>query len=213
MITVYIWQPGAGGIGHAAASISSGGGEYVSWWPGDGADWSRREPGQPMPDYAADCFNEGRSADWVRSLHGNDEGAGIRWWRAFSGNINSCYSAAGQNCSWAVASFLKACGCDSQIGWLSSQHAYNLPEVSSQIFAPGWAQATRLYMYMSAKGAGNPQLSDYADNHTWTWTPTDIVRYVNSVNGRPAEEGLLAASKIAAPNIGGRAAGKKVRKI
>lgn len=213
MITVYIWQPGADGIGHAAAKISSGGGEYVSWWPGDGADWSRRLPGQAMPDYETDVRNEGRCADWARTIHGNDEGKGIKWWQAFKNNPNSCYSASGQNCSWVVATFLKACGCDSQIGLLSSHHAYNLPEVSSQIFAPGWAQAARVYLYMSARGNGNPQLSDYADNHTMTWTPTDVLRYVNCVKGRPAEEGLDAASKIAAPRMGGRSAGKKVRKI
>lgn len=207
MITVHVWQPGAGGIGHASATVSTGGGEYVSWWPGTA--WHRRAPGVALTHYSQDVGQEGRGADWTRSISGVNEALGIKWWQAFKGNANSCYSAAGQNCSWAVATFLKACGCDSKIGWLSSQHAYNVPE----IFLAEWGQAARLYLFLSAKGAGNPQLSDYADNHTWTWTPTDIVRYVNSVNGRPAEEGLLAASKVAAPRMGGRDASKKVRKI
>lgn len=194
MITIYVWKPDVGGVGHTSAAISggaagSGQNGYVSWWPSAG-HWKLPKPGG-RNTYAADVNAEGRPADWTDVISGLNEATGLKWWRAFHSNPSSIYQATGKNCSWAVATFLKECGGDSRISWLSFRRAYNLPSVAPREmikaplrFARAMPTVARELGVPVPIGADYKHVVSYVDHHSMTWTPYDIIRYSNAANGR-----------------------------
>lgn len=194
MITVHVWKPDGGGVGHASAVVTggaagSGKNGYVSWWPSAG-HWKLPKPGG-RNSYADDVDAEGRSADWIGTLDGLDEALGLNWWRKFHSNPESDYQATTTNCSWAVATFLKECGADSRIGWLSFRRAYNLPSIAPrEVFKSPFRFARAMPTVASQMGVPVPigvnykHVVSYMDHHSWTWTPYDIIRYANAANGR-----------------------------
>jgi hypothetical protein len=96
-VTVFVWKPHAGNIGHVTLKVD--GGVYVSWWPNPGGQGvspgTLAKKGQVAPMFgsnalassmAVDIRSEGnRNPDWASApIKGLDEGAINKWYQQLS---------------------------------------------------------------------------------------------------------------------------------
>lgn len=100
MVTVNIWWPKWGNIGHASAHV---GDVYISNWPGELSSvfyWGKGA----LNTYAADVSSEGGSPNFRKNVGGLNEGDILAWWDSFK--INPAYSLLFLNCMQTVATAL-----------------------------------------------------------------------------------------------------------
>ena len=186
MLWIYVWKAVGVNVGHAALEVQGTTKTYVSWWPNATVSWKANAIGSPNPDYATDMTMEGRPADYVRGIPGLNEPAGVRWWTGFTPTGN--YEAKSQNCSWAVATFLKKCGADNRLSWY--EKGYASPRGKSMIenainvdpVRARYNMAKSAYQaYQAWYNRDGESLVDFADRNLPCWTPPDIIRYVDEI--------------------------------
>ena len=103
MVTVYIWMPSGGNIGHSSIQI---GPNYLSFWPGGAGIGSKEEamgahPPALMPDLAADKLNEGCDPHETIQIFGLDENAMTVFYNRFV-TVAPDYHLKFNNCSQPV---------------------------------------------------------------------------------------------------------------
>lgn len=117
-VTVFVWKPHAGQVGHAAVEVkSSSGSTYISWWPNERE--KLQEYGKPISvfwgvsgtrfTFAQDMQGEGGRPPLrvnIKSLRENDI---VEWWRKFPIR-NRHWSLLNTNCALVSANALRAGG-------------------------------------------------------------------------------------------------------
>lgn len=151
--TVYIWYPKDDRVGHASMYIGDidigskfdqfvgpnmpglvqgvthqMNDNYVSWWPGDGADvknWTTNS--EPMNELQEDVNAEGDELAHVKyTLYGLDKTKMRVKWHSIRGKQNSHYKLHIKNCSTIVARVLRAGGASELAGAKSIWFAHNV---------------------------------------------------------------------------------------
>ena len=123
-VTVYVWLPRAGQVGHA--SMRLGNGTYISLWPAEnktGKKKKRKKVGKGKKEphnersesLEEDIENEGRQYDSYFDIYGLDETAMQRWWDNFS----SRWNLLGQNCCQTVIDGLRVGGSERRLNFLA----------------------------------------------------------------------------------------------
>ena len=114
-VTVYVWGPQSGQVGHA--SMELGDGTYISLWPGeDKAGKKKKGKKQDIhtsENLTEDTEAEGRGPDHYFSIYGLDERNIRSWWIGFNKQSWSWT----QNCCKTVIDGLRVGGSDRKLSW------------------------------------------------------------------------------------------------
>ena len=119
-VTVYVWLPSVGQVGHA--SMCLGNGTYISLWPGEDKMGKKKKKkkiekgkkeqhNERSESLEEDVENEQRRHDLSFNIQGLDEDAIQRWWDVF----NTRWSLLRQNCCKTVIDGLRAGGSDRRL--------------------------------------------------------------------------------------------------
>ena len=133
-VTVYVWLPRLGQVGHA--SMELGNGTYISLWPGESKAGkskkkkdkkkksekkkkTKKDPyNERSESWYEDIENEGRWHDQSFKFEGLDEDAIQRWWDDF----NTSWNLFGQNCCKTVIDGLRIGGSESRLSFMARSY-------------------------------------------------------------------------------------------
>lgn len=112
LLTVHIWRPQPGTMGHASLTLEDG--THISWWPNNpNADKNTDAPANPNQRYDgpgnSDVNLEGRNPDVNIKLNKLDEKAIKEWWEKYKSDPKHTWNRK-DNCSRIALSALEAGG-------------------------------------------------------------------------------------------------------
>ena len=125
-VTVYVWLPRMGSVGHASMELQNG--TYISLWPGEGKMGKKKKKkkkkdkkGKSHRDeersdsLADDIESEERIYDLVYRISGLNERDIERWWAGF----DTRWSLLSQNCCKTVIDGLRAGGSERKLNFVN----------------------------------------------------------------------------------------------
>ena len=113
-VTVYVWLPTAGAVGHASMQLENG--TYISLWPSEGVTKTNKmksQHGARIGSLDEDIYTMRSDPDRTFYISDLDEGAIQSWWD----NFDDKYNLIGQNCCNAVIGGLRAGGSDGKLSY------------------------------------------------------------------------------------------------
>ena len=123
-VTVYVWLPKAGAVGHASMKLENG--TYISLWPSEGVTKTNKKKsqhGERNESLDEDIYYEERPPDLVFHISDLDEGAIQRWWD----NFDEKYNLIRQNCCNTVIGGLRAGGSDGKLSYSDREKFRTVP--------------------------------------------------------------------------------------
>ena len=123
-VTVYVWLPRLGQVGHASMRLENG--TYISLWPGEDKTGKKKKRkkvkkgkkenhSERSESLEEDIENEDRRYDSSFVIKGLNEIDIQTWWY----NFNITWSLLGQNCCKTVIDGLRAGGSERQLSFAS----------------------------------------------------------------------------------------------
>ena len=123
-VTVYVWLPRRGQVGHASMTLENG--THISLWPGEDKTGKKKKRkkvnkgkkenhSERSESLEEDIENEDRSYDSLFDIKGLDEFNIQTWWD----NFKITWSLLGQNCCKTVIDGLRAGGSECQLSFVA----------------------------------------------------------------------------------------------